>query len=104
MGVLRSRSFWLGTVGWLGFAVLVIWLGTVGLIIAAGARPVIAHADAIVVLGAAQYNGRPSPVLRARLDRGIELFRRGLARRLVVTGGVGRGDTTSEGEVARRYA
>ncbi|HEX2610114.1 MAG TPA: YdcF family protein, partial [Gemmatimonadales bacterium] len=53
-------------------------------------------ADAIVVLGAAQYNGRPSPVLRARLDHGLELYREGLAPRIVVTGGVGRGDTTSE--------
>jgi uncharacterized SAM-binding protein YcdF (DUF218 family) len=60
-------------------------------------------ADAIVVLGAAQYNGRPSPVLRARLDHGLELYREGLAPRIVVTGGVGRGDTTSEANVGRHY-
>lgn len=60
-------------------------------------------ADAIVVLGAAQYNGRPSPVLRARLDHGLELYREGLAPRIVVTGGVGRGDTTSEAIVGRHY-
>jgi uncharacterized SAM-binding protein YcdF (DUF218 family) len=59
--------------------------------------------DAIVVLGAAQYNGRPSPVLRARLDHGLELYREGLAPRIVVTGGVGRGDTTSEATVGRNY-
>jgi uncharacterized SAM-binding protein YcdF (DUF218 family) len=59
--------------------------------------------DAIIVLGAAQYNGRPSPVLRARLDHALELYRDGLAPLIVVTGGVGRGDTTSEASVARRY-
>jgi uncharacterized SAM-binding protein YcdF (DUF218 family) len=60
-------------------------------------------ADAIVVLGAAQYNGRPSPVLRARLDHALQLYRDGLAPRVVVTGGIGRGDTTSEALVARQY-
>jgi uncharacterized SAM-binding protein YcdF (DUF218 family) len=59
--------------------------------------------DAIVVLGAAQYNGRPSPVLRARLDHALELYGEGLGPRLIVTGGVGRGDTTSEAAVGRRY-
>jgi uncharacterized SAM-binding protein YcdF (DUF218 family) len=60
-------------------------------------------ADAIVVLGAAQYNGRPSPVFRARLDHALQLYHEGLAPRLVVTGGVGRGDTMSEASVARHY-
>ena len=59
--------------------------------------------DAIVVLGAAQYNGRPSPVLRARLDHALALYREGYAPLIVVTGGVGRGDTTSEAIVGRRY-
>ena len=60
-------------------------------------------ADAIVVLGAAQYNGRPSPVLRARLDHAADLYRDRLAPRIIVTGGVGRGDTMSEAAVSRRY-
>jgi uncharacterized SAM-binding protein YcdF (DUF218 family) len=60
-------------------------------------------ADAIVVLGAAQYNGRPSPVLRARLDHAAALYQRGVAPIVLVTGGVGRGDTLSEAEVGRRY-
>ena len=64
------------------------------------ARPV----SAIVVLGAAQYVGRPSPVLRARLDHAIDLWRRKLAPVIIVTGGTGRGDTTSEAAVSRRYA
>ena len=62
-------------------------------------RPV----DAIVVLGAAQYNGRPSPVLRARLEHARRLYDEGLSPRIMVTGGVGRGDTTSEAEVSRRW-
>jgi uncharacterized SAM-binding protein YcdF (DUF218 family) len=60
-------------------------------------------AHVIVVLGAAQYNGRPSPVLRARLDHALELWNEGLAPTIVVTGGVGRGDTESEATVGRRY-
>jgi uncharacterized SAM-binding protein YcdF (DUF218 family) len=62
-------------------------------------RPV----DAIVVLGAAQYNGRPSPVLRARLNHALSLYREELAPLVVVTGGIGRGDTTSEAVVGQRY-
>src|SRR5919197_161074 len=62
-----------------------------------------APAGAIVVLGAAQYVGRPSPVLRARLDHALALWRRGLAPRLILTGGTGVGDTTSEAAVGRRY-
>jgi uncharacterized SAM-binding protein YcdF (DUF218 family) len=60
-------------------------------------RPV----DAIVVLGAAQYNGRPSPVLRARLDHALSLYRDEAAPRIIVSGGVGRGDTISEAVVGR---
>jgi uncharacterized SAM-binding protein YcdF (DUF218 family) len=59
--------------------------------------------EAIVVLGAAQYNGRPSPVLRARLNHALGLYRDGVAPLIVVTGGVGRGDTTSEALVGARY-
>ena len=61
-------------------------------------------ASAIVVMGAAQYDGKPSPVLKARVDHAIQLWKRGLAPRLVVTGGRGAGDTTTEAAVAKRYA
>jgi len=60
-------------------------------------------ADAIVVLGAAQYNGKPSPVLRARLDHALQLFNDSLAPRVLVTGGVGEGDRISEAAVGERY-
>lgn len=56
-----------------------------------------------LVLGAAQYNGRPSPAFRARLDQAARLYRAGLLDRVVVSGGVGRGDRYSEGAVGREY-
>ncbi len=59
--------------------------------------------DAIVVLGAAQYNGRPSPVFQARLDHALLLYRDKLAPRVVVTGGQAEGDNESEAAVGRRY-
>jgi uncharacterized SAM-binding protein YcdF (DUF218 family) len=61
-------------------------------------------ADAIVVLGAAQYNGVPSPIYRARLDHAIDLFEEGLAPALVMTGGKLPGDKTTEAEAGRQYA
>ncbi|HSJ12886.1 MAG TPA: YdcF family protein [Longimicrobiales bacterium] len=85
-------------------AALVLWAGSLLLVLLAGALPSVRRADAILVLGAAQYNGRPSPVFKARLDHALELYHRGLAGHLIFTGGVGVGDTLSEGEVGRRYA
>lgn len=61
-------------------------------------------ADAIVVLGAAQYDGRPSPVLRARLEHAVDLYRKGTAKTLITTGGQAPGDTVSEAEVGQRWA
>jgi uncharacterized SAM-binding protein YcdF (DUF218 family) len=61
-------------------------------------------ADAIVVLGTAQYNGRPSPALAARLDHAIELYLEGDARWFITTGGNQPGDWTTEAEVGRKYA
>jgi uncharacterized SAM-binding protein YcdF (DUF218 family) len=63
------------------------------------ARPV----DAIVVFGAAEYSGHPSPVLRARLDHGFELFRQGIAPVVIVTGGAAADPTFSEGGVGHDY-
>src|SRR4051812_611699 len=80
-----------------------IWASFVVAIVDAGRRDQAAMADAIVVLGAAQYEGRPSPVLRARLDHAASLWNRRLAPRMIVTGGRGVGDTTSEAAVGMRY-
>src|ERR1700728_1626650 len=61
-----------------------------------------AHADAIAVFGAAEYDGRPSPVYRARLDHAAVLYNRGLAPLIITLGGDG-GDAFSEGGVGREY-
>lgn len=61
-------------------------------------------ADAIVVMGAAQYDGRPSPVFAARLDHGVALYLAGVAPRLVLTGGRAAGDRTTEAAVGRAFA
>ena len=60
--------------------------------------------DAIVVLGAAQYDGRPSPVFEARLEHAVALWHQGLAKSFVVTGGKLPGDRTTEAAVAQEYA
>ena len=84
--------------------VLVAWAISMVLVDRVGRRDEARRADAIVVLGAAQYVGRPSPVLRARVDHAVSLWKRGLAPTLILTGGTGVGDTTSEAAVARKYA
>jgi uncharacterized SAM-binding protein YcdF (DUF218 family) len=61
------------------------------------------HADAVVVFGAAEYAGRPSPVLRARLDHAYDLFKRGLAPVVITTGGAGDDPQFSEGGVGHDY-
>jgi vancomycin permeability regulator SanA len=60
-------------------------------------------ADAIVVLGAAQYDGRPSPVLRDRLDHALELYRAGFAEEILLTGGRQAGDRFTEATTGYNY-
>ncbi len=60
-------------------------------------------ADAIIVLGAAQYNGRPSPVLKARLDHALDLYTRGYAHAIITTGGYGPDPNFSEAHVSAKY-
>lgn len=80
------------------------WAASLIAVVTWGSRDGARSSDAIVVLGAAQYVGRPSPVLRARLDHALDLWQQGLAPRLIFTGGTGAGDTTSEAAVSRVYA
>lgn len=61
-----------------------------------------APADAIGVLGAAEYDGRPSPVFRARLDHALVLYHRGIAPLIITLGGPG-GDQYTEGSVGEEY-
>lgn len=84
--------------GWIGSLIAVLAFAEYDGVRGAG------QADAIVVLGAAQYAGRPSPVLRARIDHALDLWRKRVAPVIVMTGGVGAGDTTSEALVSAAYA
>jgi uncharacterized SAM-binding protein YcdF (DUF218 family) len=84
--------------------VLLGWVASLGAVLAWERRDETRAVSAIVVLGAAQYVGRPSPVLRARLDHAILLWHQGMAPILIVTGGRGTGDTTTEAAVSQRYA
>lgn len=95
---LRRRIF-VGVVG----AIALLWLGSATAVLWHASRDRADKAEAIVVLGAAQYRGRPSPVLRARLDHAIGLYARGLAPRIALTGGTAEGDTASEALVSRAY-
>lgn len=100
--------FWTIRRGFTAAVVLVVllvlgWAAVVVTVAVHGARDEATAADAIVVLGAAQYNGRPSPVFRARLDHAATLYQRGLAPVVLVTGGVGARDTLNEANVGRDY-
>lgn len=100
--------FWTGrrAVVALLLAVLLIaatWAAVVVAVAVQAAHDEATGADAIVVLGAAQYNGRPSPVFRARLDHAATLYQRGFAPTVLVTGGVGARDTLDETKVGRDY-
>lgn len=99
----RTRRWWITSIRVILLLVLVAWVASLTAVWLWGRRDTSRPASAIVVLGAAQYAGRPSPVLRARLDHAILLWERRLAPRLVLTGGMGDGDTTSEAAVGRRY-
>lgn len=100
----RSRRF-----SFRQFAAVVItgafvgWMLCLGAIVFWSRGSAEGQADAIVVLGAAQYGGRPSPVLRARLDHALQLWKAGRAPRIMLTGGRKPGDQVSEAAAGRRY-
>jgi uncharacterized SAM-binding protein YcdF (DUF218 family) len=83
-------------------ALLPLWITAVQVVHTASLQEVHA-ADAIVIFGAAEYAGRPSPVLRARLDHALDLFHRGVAPVVITTGGAADDPRFSEGGVGRDY-
>jgi len=97
-----------GALRWLGWLLLLLaaWVvGVASYIVLVGERDQAAPADTIIVLGAAAYDARPSPVFEQRILHGIDLYQRGLAKRIIFTGGYGGGGARfSESQVARRYA
>jgi uncharacterized SAM-binding protein YcdF (DUF218 family) len=83
---------------------LLLFFGVTGSrIVRAAAEAPTKKADVMVIFGAAEYAGRPSPVYRARLDHGYELFRRGMAPVVITTGGSAQDPDFSEGGVGRDY-
>ena len=106
----RRRSFWSEV--WRWALVLAIWAPVTAFLLGVSlvaaiywqarsdqTRPV----DAIVILGAAQYDGRPTPVLQARLDEALSAYEAGMAPLIVVTGGRQEGDRFTEAEAGRNY-
>jgi uncharacterized SAM-binding protein YcdF (DUF218 family) len=85
------------------FVFLTLLLSISSKIVLEASREELRPADAIVVFGAAEYSGRPSPVYRARLDHAFELFQRGIAPVVITTGGSGSDPDYSEGGVGRDY-
>ena len=100
----RQRARWALRILALIAASFVIWLGVTCLAVV---RESEAHqsqpADAIVVFGAAQYDGHPSPVFKARLDHAFELFQQGVAPVVITTGGAGDDPRYNEGGVGHDY-
>jgi uncharacterized SAM-binding protein YcdF (DUF218 family) len=103
-----SRRGRVGILGWLWrlCILLVAWLlGVTAWIVWIGERDQAARADAIIVLGAAAYDAKPSPVFEERIRHGLDLYQKGYAPLLIFTGGYGgSGARFSESQVARRYA
>jgi len=95
----RKRRLWQLLAGLLLFYTAYVYLS----IEQQAARDEAQPADAIVVFGAAEYAGRPSPVFRARLDHAYDLYQRGLAPLVITTGGHGADLHFSEGGVGHDY-
>src|SRR5688572_21621592 len=89
---------------WLLLAV-VLWCGWAGWKIVRGAGiDETRKADVAIVLGAAAYGDKPSPVFEQRIAHGVDLYKQGTVRKIILTGGFGDGAEFSESQVARRYA
>ncbi len=96
----RHGLLWLGALA----AALLIWLAAICVgIVREASRQEIHPADALVVFGAAEYSGRPSPVYRARLDHAFDLFEKGVAPVVITTGGAAADPSFSEGGVGHDY-
>lgn len=86
-------------------AVLLAWIGLVGWsIVAAGEESTSRNADAAIILGAAVYGAKPSPVFEERIRHAVGLYKAGRVRKLIFTGGYGERSQFAEAEVARNYA
>jgi uncharacterized SAM-binding protein YcdF (DUF218 family) len=95
---------WLFRIALAVVGVLVVYVGVTFVQVWLASRSDDAQkASAIVVMGAAQWNGVPSPVLKGRLDHAVELYQQGMAPLIVVTGGKQAGDRTTQGMSGYQY-
>ncbi len=100
----RATGRWLLWLEALAVFALVAFLAlTAFRVVQEGSQQELHRADAIVVFGAAEYSGHPSPVLRARLDHAFDLFQKGIAPVVITTGGAAADPSFSEGGVGRDY-
>ena len=95
---LRSVLKWL-------LVALVLWCGWVGArIVQSAATDETRKADVAIVMGAAAYGDKPSPVFEQRIAHGVALYKQGMVKKIILTGGFGDGAEHAESEVARRFA
>ncbi len=99
----KKRAWWSRLAYLIAAIVLIFYVGTCLKIISQSKHDEARPADAIVVFGAAEYAGRPSPIFRARLDHAFDLYQRKLAPVVIVSGGSGGDPTFNEGGVGRDY-
>src|SRR5579871_5859278 len=98
-----SRRWWLRSLVFIAGLVALLFGATVVQVVRTASLEELHPADAIVVFGAAEYSGHPSPVLKARLDHALELFHEGVAPVVITTGGAAADPVFSEGGVGRDY-
>ncbi|HKI26010.1 MAG TPA: YdcF family protein [Candidatus Sulfotelmatobacter sp.] len=100
---LATRRLWLRVV-LVALAAFVVWMASIVVrVVRTAALEEIHPADVIVVFGAAEYSGHPSPVLRARLDHAFDLYQHHIASVVITTGGAAADPTFSEGGVGKEY-
>ena len=88
---------------WTLWSLLILYAASFSMVYVASRLDTRKDSEVIAVLGAAQYNGRPSPVFKARLDHAAMLYDSGYSHRVAVTGGTAEGDRESEARVGQRY-
>jgi uncharacterized SAM-binding protein YcdF (DUF218 family) len=101
--VRQHRGIFPRVLGIIALAIFVAIAALYFLVAREAKRDEIRPADVIIVFGAAEYAGHPSPAYRARLDHALELYQHGLAPMIITSGGAGGDPRYNEGEVGRDY-
>lgn len=99
----RGHRKWVVAIAAILGLILLMVLGLVAAIYAEARGDEARAVDAIIVLGAAQYNGQPTDVFESRLQHGLDLYNQGLAPVIIVTGGKQEGDTYTEAETGQQW-